>query len=82
MNKKNLLTSLVLVALFFALSPELASAQCAMCRTALEQNGGQIAAGFNHGILFLLGMPYLVIGLIGASWLWKRRRLTGEEAYS
>ena len=50
-----------------------ASAQCAMCVTALEQNGGEMAAGFNRGILFLLGMPYLVFTAIGASWYLKRR---------
>ena len=74
MSLKALLTSFVVVAALLALDPELASAQCAMCRAALEQNGGQIAAGFNRGILFLLGMPYLVFGAIGASWAWKRRR--------
>ncbi len=74
MSLKALLTSFVVVAVLLALDPELASAQCAMCRAALEQNGGQIAAGFNRGILFLLGMPYLVFGAIGASWAWKRRR--------
>lgn len=51
-----------------------ASAQCAMCVTALEQNGGEMAAGFNKGILFLLGMPYLVFGAVGVSWYRKRRR--------
>lgn len=51
-----------------------ASAQCAMCVRALEQNGGAMAAGFNRGILFLLGMPYLVFTAIGASWYLKRRR--------
>jgi hypothetical protein len=53
---------------------DIASAQCAMCVTALEQNGGEMAAGFNRGILFLLGMPYLVFTAIGASWYVKRRR--------
>ena len=51
-----------------------ANAQCAMCVRALEQNGGAMAAGFNRGILFLLGMPYLVFTAIGASWYLKRRR--------
>ena len=50
-----------------------ASAQCAMCVTALEQNGGEMAAGFNRGILFLLGMPYFVFTAIGISWYRKRR---------
>jgi len=56
---------------------ETASAQCAMCRTALEQDGGRVAAGFNRGILFLLAMPYLVFGSIAGSWLWKRRKTGG-----
>lgn len=51
-----------------------ASAQCAMCVTALEQNGGELAAGFNRGILFMLAMPYLVFTAIGASWYRKRRQ--------
>lgn len=57
-----------------------ASAQCAMCVTALEQNGGELAAGFNRGILFLLGMPYLVFSAIGVSWYVKRRRSRTLEA--
>lgn len=54
-----------------------ASAQCAMCRTALDQEGGQVASGFNRGILFLLAMPYLVFGSIAGSWYWKRRKSGG-----
>ena len=50
-----------------------ASAQSAMCVTALEQNGGEMAAGFNRGILFLLGMPYFVFTAIGISWYRKRK---------
>ena len=56
-----------------------ASAQCAMCVTALEQNGGEMAAGFNRGILFMLGMPYLVFTAIGASWYRKRRQRLSLE---
>ena len=65
------------VSLFMA---NAASAQCAMCVTALEQNGGEMAAGFNRGILFLLGMPYLVFTAIGASWYLKRRPGTPIES--
>lgn len=60
---------LTLVALF----SETALAQCAMCRTALEQNS-DAAVGFNRGIVFLLGMPYLVFAAIGGSWYWNRRK--------
>ncbi len=65
------LALLVAIALPF-LAPEDAAAQCAMCRTALEQNP-EAAAGFNRGILFLLGMPYLLFG-IGASVVIRHRR--------
>ena len=73
MTARMLLTPLAVLAAV-VLAPELAHAQCAMCVTALEQNGGEMAAGFNRGILFLLGMPYLVFGIIGASWLFKRHQ--------
>ncbi len=52
--------------------PEPALAQCAMCRTALEQNP-EAAASFNRGIIFLLGMPYLLFGA-GALFVLRRSR--------
>lgn len=72
-----LLVGVVAVALCMA---DAAQAQCAMCVTALEQNGGEMAAGFNRGILFLLGMPYLVFTAIGVSWYWKRKHRRVLEA--
>ena len=49
-----------------------ASAQCAMCRTQLENNftNGEpgIAAGINTGILYLLVMPYLGVLILGYLW--------------
>ena len=38
--------------------------QCAMCRTALENSaeGQAIAQGFRYGILFLLAVPYAILG--------------------
>ena len=53
-----------------------AAAQCAMCKTALTQSaeGQRMAEGFNQGILFLLVMPYLLFGTVGASVWWTRRR--------
>jgi hypothetical protein len=44
-----------------------AEAQCAMCRTALENSpdGKGMAASFNRGILFLLGVPYVIFGTVG-----------------
>jgi len=48
------------------------SAQCAMCRSTLENNFSNgnpgIGAGINTGILYLLAMPYLAVGVIGYLW--------------
>jgi len=72
MSVRTIITAVAVAAAWLWMS-DAASAQCAMCVTALEQNGGAMAAGFNRGILFLLGMPYLVFIAVGASWYLKRR---------
>ena len=71
---RTLVSVLALALSAVLLGAEVADAQCAMCVTALEQNGGELAAGFNRGILFLLGMPYFVFAAVGAFWLGKQRR--------
>jgi hypothetical protein len=47
-------------------------AQCAMCRSTLENNFSNgnpgIASGINTGILYLLVMPYLAAMIIGYLW--------------
>ena len=55
--------ALLVILLCFA---ETTSAQCPMCRTALinSPEGQEMATGFNYGILFLLGTPFLVVGTI------------------
>ena len=49
-----------------------ASAQCAMCRSTLENNFSNgdpgIAAGINTGILYLLALPYIAVIVIGVMW--------------
>ena len=42
---------------------------CAMCRTALENSpeGKGMAASFNNGIVFLLGVPYVIFGAFGVA---------------
>ena len=40
-----------------------ADAQCAMCRAVLESGEDQSAAeGINNGIIYLMAIPYLLIG--------------------
>ncbi|MCH4821933.1 hypothetical protein ML462_02005 [Gramella lutea] len=46
--------------------PDLANAQCSMCRAVLESEADQSTAeGINEGILYLMIFPYLLIGGVG-----------------
>jgi hypothetical protein len=62
----------ILITCFVVLSAFDVNAQCAMCRSTLENNfsAGKpgIAAGINTGILYLLVMPYLAVLVIGYFW--------------
>ncbi len=62
----------ILISLILLVTPLVSSAQCAMCRTQLENNVSNgdvgIAAGINTGILYLLSMPYLIVLVLGYFW--------------
>ncbi|MDX1767436.1 MAG: hypothetical protein R3294_05245 [Arenibacter troitsensis] len=52
----------VLLLTLVLLVPELAQAQCAMCRAVLESEGSEAAAkGINNGIVYLMAVPYLLV---------------------
>jgi hypothetical protein len=56
-------------------------AQCAMCKSAAEANlkqGGGDPKGLNNGILYMLAMPYLIVGAIGY-WWWRNRKQQADE---
>jgi len=49
-----------------------ANAQCAMCRAVLESEEGQSTAeGVNDGIMFLMAVPYILVGSVGFMIYWK-----------
>lgn len=51
--------------------------QCPMCRMASESNlanGGTAGKGLNTGILYMLAMPYVLIGVISFLWLKNRKK--------
>jgi hypothetical protein len=61
MNSKLLLIILCL-GLFI---PFTAEAQCAMCRAVLESEGNtSVAEGINNGIVYLMAIPYILVGAI------------------
>ena len=52
-----------LFSFFFSLSTQ---AQCAMCRAALESEGGGVKAeAVNDGIVYLMAIPYSLVGVLG-----------------
>lgn len=59
--KKKLLIILLLLFVFSGLE-----AQCAMCRAVLESEEGQSTAeGVNNGIIYLMAIPYILVGTVG-----------------
>lgn len=67
---------LILVLVILALGTTDLVAQCPMCKMAAESNlreGGTDGKGLNAGILFILSLPYVIVGSIGYVW-WKNNR--------
>ncbi|MCP2041993.1 hypothetical protein [Pontibacter sp. HSC-36F09] len=64
-----------------------AYSQCAMCRATVESNVGtgktdsdsQVGAGLNTGILYLMLIPYLLVGTVGFMW-YKSNRMKKAKA--
>ena len=53
----------ILFSILFSLS---SNAQCAMCRAALESEGNTVKAeAVNDGIVYLMGIPYVLVGIVG-----------------
>ena len=83
--KQNTLKSIAVVSLVILLITISASdilAQCPMCRISAESNlanGGTAGNGLNKGILFLLSLPYLLIGTLGYVW-WKNKKKASSES--
>lgn len=56
-----------------------ASAQCALCRSSVEANRSddkltKFGSGLNKGILFLMTVPYVLIGTVGFLWYRSSRK--------
>ena len=78
--KKRFLKILTIFFLFAVTSPEV-PAQCPMCKIGAEsnlKNGGTAGAGLNAGILYMLSLPYLLVGTMGFIW-WKNRKKEEEQ---
>ncbi|GAA4375149.1 hypothetical protein [Hymenobacter koreensis] len=61
------------LALVLSLVPLEAAAQCAMCKTNVEsgrtsEEKAYDFSGLNSGILYLMAVPYVLIGSVGYFW--------------
>lgn len=57
---------IVVFIIAYCLLPIASKAQCAMCRAALEsEEGGVKAEAVNDGIVYLMAIPYVLVGVIG-----------------
>ncbi len=69
--KKVIGITLLLIAAMWLL-PDVAEAQCAMCRATVENNistgANKIGSGLNTGILYLMSIPYLIFVVIAYLW--------------
>lgn len=57
--------------------PATLEAQCPMCKIGVEsnlKNGGSAGNGLNLGILYMLSMPYLLVGTLGFLWYKNRKK--------
>jgi hypothetical protein len=61
-----------LLGLLLNFVPLASQAQCVMCKTQVEAARGENddfdAAGLNRGILYMMTVPYLLIGAVGYFW--------------
>lgn len=73
MRNKKIHTFFTMLSLLF-INNTSTFAQCAMCKTSVESdlaNGGSIGQGLNTGILYLMGIPYVIL-MIGAYLFFKK----------
>lgn len=68
--------TLVVFTFILVLTTNDSYSQCAMCRATVESNVGtgskepesEVGSGLNTGILYLMAVPYVLIGAVGLLW--------------
>jgi len=65
--------------ILFILALTSVDAQCAMCRAVLESEEGQSTAeGVNNGIVYLMAIPYILVGGLGFFIYRSRKKLKNK----
>jgi len=58
-----------LAALLVAMPEQVLAQGCAMCRTTLAGSDDPLVGAINASVIFLMSMPYLIVGSIGG-WMY------------
>ena len=74
---KQFLNILLVLFLLFFISTAV-EAQCVVCTKTSSQLGEKPAQGMNAAILYLMMMPFAIVGFIGYRW-WKGNKKLEEE---
>jgi hypothetical protein len=71
-------TIIFLLSLLLLLSQYAVNAQCSLCTKTAQQMGEKPAQGLNSGILYLMVMPFILVGFIGFRW-WKNNKAIEDQ---
>lgn len=67
----------IITVVMLVLLPDFADAQCAMCKQVAEtdlKEGTGVARGINNGIVYLMGLPYILIGVVAFLFIRKYKK--------
>ena len=79
---KRILLSLIFILTLAVSFHFSSSAQCSLCKSTAESSlkeGNTQAKGLNMGIMYLLVMPYLLVGGIGYYWYVNHKKQAKES---
>lgn len=68
----------MLVVMSVSLIAHPAKAQCSICARTAQQLGDKPAKSLNAGIIYLMAVPFTIIGIIGYRW-WRNEYGRSEE---
>ncbi len=76
--KKIAIIFLVSVQLLFFVQTTV-NAQCSLCTKTAQQLGEKPAQGLNSGILYLMIMPFAIVGFIGFRWYKNNKEVEEQQ---
>ena len=60
--------------------PGQGNAQCSLCTKTAQQMGEKPAKGLNSGILYLMVIPFGIVGFIGVRWWKNNKAMEAQES--